>query len=246
MFGEFIITNEQWKRHFRGKISPLTGNMYRSQRNTAAGMLNQDFPNETIKNAYFYRYGSSQELMERYKKFSSFLCDLGIYYKQPLLFSLYKASALCESELKEEFLDYRDMYPVDGLVLYINDISLWKKLGRHETSGNPVYAIAYKPVDFQDTFETTVKGITWKISKAGYLKPVVNIDTVDTGDCNMENPTGYNAKFIFNNKIAEGAKVLVTRSGGVIPKILQTIETASPYNMSMLEFKMRTCPDCIS
>ena len=47
--------------------------------------------------------------------------------------------------------------------------------------------------DFTESFETTVKGIVWKVSKSGALKPVVNIEMVDTGDCNMENPTGYNA-----------------------------------------------------
>lgn len=64
----------------------------------------------------------------------------------------------------------------------------------------------------------------WKVSKSGALKPVVKIEAVDTGDCNMENPTGYNAKWIDDNVIAKGAKILVTRSGGVIPKIIETLQ----------------------
>lgn len=61
----------------------------------------------------------------------------------------------------------------------------------------------------------------WKVSKSGALKPVVKIEAVDTGDCNMENPTGYNAKWIDDNVIAKGAKILVTRSGGSYLKSLK-------------------------
>ena len=113
---------------------------------------------------------------------------------------------LTESELSELFLFWRQYFYIDGLVLYIDDLSLWKVIGRQQTSGNPLYAIAYKHPDFTESFETTVKGVNWKASKSGALKPVVNIETVDTGDCNMENPTGYNAGWIYNHHIAPGAK----------------------------------------
>ena len=96
-----------------------------------------------------------------------------------------------------------ECYPIDGVVIYINDLAIWDKVGRHETTGNPLYAIAYKHPDFTSAFHTTVKSITWKVSKAGALKPVVNIETVDTGDCEMENPTGYNAAFIKTKQLAK-------------------------------------------
>ena len=135
-------------------------------------------------------------------------------------------------ELNEELLmnlfkEWSKVYPIDGIVIYIDDLHLWEVIGRHQTSGNPLYAIAYKHPDFTESFETTVKGIVWKVSKSGALKPVVNIEMVDTGDCNMENPTGYNAGWINDHEIAKGAEILVTRSGGVIPKILSTLSPAT-------------------
>ena len=66
------------------------------------------------------------------------------------------------------------------------------------------------------------------------LKPVVNIEMVDTGDCNMENPTGYNAGWINDHEIAKGAEILVTRSGGVIPKILSTLSPATQEEQEKL------------
>lgn len=121
---------------------------------------------------------------------------------------------------------------------------LWKAIGRQQTTGNPLYAIAYKHPDFTDVFESTVKGIDWKISKAGALKPVVNIDAVDTGDCTMENPTGYNAKYVFENSIGPGARITVTRSGGVIPKILSVMEEATSKTMMEQRDNLLYCPDC--
>lgn len=243
-FGEFLIDNASWNTHFKGKVSPLTGKEYRSPRNTAAGMLNQDEPNENIKYAYLYRYGTDMESMKKYKSYFYFLYVLHIRYGQKLLFETRKANDINAGRMKELFIMYRDLYPIDGLVIYIDDISLWEKIGRHKTTGNPMYAIAYKPSDFQDTFETKVKGISWNISKSGYLKPVVNIDTVDTGDCNMDNPTGYNAKFIKENKIANGAYIVVTRSGGVIPKILDTIYPAKQSEIDKLWASLSLCPVC--
>ena len=80
--------------------------------------------------------------------------------------------------------------------------------------------------------------------QSGALKPVVNIETVDTGDCNMENPTGYNAGWIYNHHIAPGAKILVTRSGGVIPKILETITPPVPMDENRMWHKIHQCPHC--
>lgn len=133
---------------------------------------------------------------------------------------------------------------IDGIVIYVNDLNIWTTIGRNQTTGNPLYAIAYKHPDFTDSFETTVKGISWKVSKAGALKPVVNIETVDTGDCNMENPTGYNAKWIYEHQIAKSARILVTRSGGVIPKILETLQPPTKEEDDKLWEEMCICPHC--
>lgn len=60
----------------------------------------------------------------------------------------------------------------------------------------------------------------------------------------MENPTGYNAKYIFDNGIGPGAQIMVTRSGGVIPKILNVIEEAPAEAMVQQRDDLLYCPDC--
>lgn len=243
-FGEFIISNENWDKFFKDKFSPSTGEKFKSPRNTAAGMLNADEPNNLIQHASLYRYGIGQSDLVSYITYEQVIKELCEAYKQQPLFHKCKVEELTEESLKDLFSAWSNGYPIDGVVIYINDLAIWDKVGRHETTGNPLYAIAYKHPDFTSAFHTTVKSITWKVSKAGALKPVVNIETVDTGDCEMENPTGYNAAFIKTKQLAKGAEILVTRSGGVIPKILSTIKPAASEEQTVMWSKLSICPSC--
>lgn len=243
-YGEFIISNMKWDNFFKGKISPSTGDKFKSPRNTAAGMLNADDPSELIQYASLFRYGVGEADNSNFVTFWDQIDTLCEYYNQPKLFSKYIVGELDEDLLKKMFVEWSNLYPIDGIVIYINDLNIWNKVGRHQSSGNPLYAVAYKHPDFAAVFKTVVKSITWNVSKAGALKPVVNIETVDTGDCDMENPTGYNAAFISDMEIAKGAEILVTRSGGVIPKILSTINPAPLEEQNKMWDDLSICPVC--
>lgn len=244
-FGELVFSRRNWEDEMAGRISDSTGEPYRSPRNTIAGFINRDDPPEDIAHASFMRYGVDEKSLSHWTRFSSLLEDITIEYnvwshtKEGLKFPFVVLSAqeLSEECLVDMFKAWRTIFYIDGLVIYLDDLNLWRAVGRHRTTGNPLYAVAYKHPDFTDTFETTVLGIEWNVSKAGALKPVVQIEPVDTGDCIMENPTGNNAGWCCSRGLGVGAKVLVTRSGGVIPKILQTLE---PVECVLPE----TCPVC--
>lgn len=243
-FGEFMISRSSWHQYFQGKNSDLTGEPFKSPRNTAAGLLNRDNPCRYLQYATFFRYGVNAPALKHYKTFYSLIEDLCTVFNQEQLYKLCCSDELTEEMLSGLFKEWSATYPIDGIVVYLNDLRLWETIGRHQTTGNPLYAIAYKHPDFTETFETTVRDIVWKASKSGALKPVVNIETVDTGDCNMENPTGYNAGWINDHEIAKGAKILVTRSGGVIPKILSVIVPANENVQNELWDDLSECPHC--
>ena len=243
-FGEFVFSCKNWEEHFAGKKSEETGEPYKSPRNTAAGLLMRDQPSELLKYVDFFRYGTDSNSLTQFKTYIDVYRYLCKTYDQPFLMAAIRPKDITEDYLLSLFKEWRKQYYIDGLVIYINDLSIWEKVGRHATTGNPLYAIAYKHPDFTESFETTVKGIAWRASKAGALKPVVNIEAVDTGDCQMENPTGYNAGWINNMEIAKGAKILVTRSGGVIPKILQTLIPATEEEQHEMWDELAFCPHC--
>lgn len=243
-FGEFVFNCKSWEENFAGKRSEETGELYKSPRNTAAGLLMRDQPSPLLKHVDFFRYGTDANSLTQFQTYAqlySFICKT---YNQPFLMCTARPKDITEDYFMSLFKEWRKQYYIDGLVIYINNLSLWGKIGRATTTGNPLYAIAYKHPDFTEAFETTVKSIAWRASKAGALKPVVNIDAVDTGDCKMENPTGNNASWVNNMQIAKGAKILVTRSGGVIPKILQTLAPASKEEQEAMWNKLTACPHC--
>ena len=243
-FGELVFFRKDWEEKMKGKVSESTGEPYRSPRNTAAGFINSDTPSPMLRHTTFFRYGvdeGSCDLFSSYADMIEWLCE---YYKQPKMYAKTRVDAIDEAVLGYMFEEWRSMAYIDGLVIYIDSLHLWHTIGRHQTTGNPMYAIAYKHPDFTDTFETTVNKVNWRVSKSGALKPVVNIDTVDTGDCNMENPTGYNASWIADNHIAPGAKILVTRSGGVIPKILSVLQEPCIGDIEIMWDELAECPEC--
>lgn len=243
-YGEFIIDRKNWGANFENKRSPYTGETYKSPRNTAAGFLNRDEPCKEIAHASFFRYGLDQTSLDKFNTFHEAIESICTDYSQQPLYELTSVEKVTEVMLLTLFKTWTKLYPIDGIVVYINDLQLWDSIGRHQTTGNPLYAIAYKHPDFTDSFETTVKNIAWRVSKSGALKPVVEIDAVNTGDCVMENPTGYNASWINDMEIAPGSKILVTRSGGVIPKILETIEPASKESSDEMWDSLAICPHC--
>ncbi len=243
-YGEFVFSVKSWTENMSRKINPDTGKPFKSPRNTAAGLLNRDEPTDDLRHVDFYRYGTDEDTIGEFVSYYNMLADMCESFKQPNLSKLFKVKDLTEEVLMGLFKKWRREYYIDGLVIYVDCIKKWRTLGRMATSGNPNYAVAYKHPDFTDSFETTVTGISWKINKSGAFKPVVKIETVDTGDCEMDSPTGYNAGWIRNKEIAKGAKIIVTRSGGVIPKILETLKPAPNSEFFQLWDEMTECPVC--
>lgn len=127
-------------------------------------------------------------------------------------------------------------------MVYVNDMSKWERIGRHASTGNPQWAIAYKG-NFEEVVETIVKNVNCRVSKNGYLRPTVEIEPVFLNGAQVENPTGNNAKFIFDNNIASGSVIKVKRSGEVIPKIVGVVS----YNQAKVEGladELSICPAC--
>lgn len=243
-YGEFLFSTASWVGNFQGRTSEETGELYKSPRNTAAGLLNRDTPSSNLSFATYFRYGTDPTSLmdfQTYEQLISYICNT---FHQEHLYTVHSIQQLSEKLLMELFQKWRKQYYIDGIVIYIDDLQIWEIVGRHQTTGNPLYAIAYKHPEFTESFETTVKGVNWKVSKSGALKPVVKIEAIDTGDCNMENPTGYNAGWIDDMGIAKNAKILVTRSGGVIPKILETLVPANEEEQQSMWDELAACPHC--
>jgi NAD-dependent DNA ligase len=83
----------------------------------------------------------------------------------------------------------------------------------------------------EQTAETTVKEVEWNLSRNGLLIPRIIIEPVTIGGATISKVTGHNAKFIVESGLGNGAKILIRRSGDVIPivdSILVPVEPQMP------------------
>ena len=111
-------------------------------------------------------------------------------------------------------------YEADGVVICNPD---WVYL--YESSEKPkTDIIAYKEnVEFKDT---TVQEVIYQVSVNGRLIPKIKVEPVVLAGANISYCTAHNAKWMIDHGIGVGAKVRITRSGDVIPKIIDVIEKA--------------------
>lgn len=118
---------------------------------------------------------------------------------------------------------------LDGIVLDINSSVIRNSLDWKNE--NPPFSVKYKIVRDEDKRIATVTNVLYEPSKDGYLKPRIEIEPVDINGVTITYCTGFNAGFIFDNKINIGTKILVTRQGDVIPHCSSII---SPSNEGLL------------
>jgi len=93
------------------------------------------------------------------------------------------------------------------------------------TEGNPTNAFAYKVKCNDQNGITNVIKVDWNVSKDGFLKPTVIVEPFCIHGVTIKKTSGFNAKFILENKIGPGAVVQISRRGDVIP----TIDTVIRY-----------------
>ena len=124
--------------------------------------------------------------------------------------------------LSDLLLDWRSNYDyeIDGIIVTSNNIYERKR-------GNPEHSFAFKMVLSDQIVEAKVLDVEWSASKHGLLKPRVRIEDVYIGGARISYATGFNAKFIMDNKIGVGAVVKLIRSGDVIPHIMSVVKPAA-------------------
>ena len=129
--------------------------------------------------------------------------------------------ALGEAEFTEEsmasFLRLRrekSVYDTDGIVVAENVVSPVAR-----TVKNPTSQMAFKMVIADQCAETTIVEVEWNASAQGYLIPRLQIEPVVVGSARIEFVTAHNAKFVVDNKLAPGARIVIRRSGDVIPAV---------------------------
>ena len=140
---------------------------------------------------------------------------------------------------RDEWLGRRESLPydIDGLVFKVDDLALQQRLGA--TAKAPRWAIACKPEAQQA--ETVVRDIEVQVGRTGAVTPRAVLEPVFVGGVTVSHATLHNAQEIERLGLQIGDRVVVVRSGDVIPKVVRVAEEGAerkPFRMPP------RCPVC--
>jgi DNA ligase (NAD+) len=132
-------------------------------------------------------------------------------------------------------------YGIDGLVVKVNERSLWNALGY--TAKSPRAGIAYKfPAE-----EVTTKllAITCQVGRTGAITPVAELAPVLLAGSTVSRATLHNEEEIKRLGIRIGDTVLLRKAGDVIPEIFDVVQELRPKNTKAFTMPNK-CPECNS
>ncbi|NTU93217.1 MAG: NAD-dependent DNA ligase LigA [Chlorobiaceae bacterium] len=130
-------------------------------------------------------------------------------------------------------------YETDGVVLKLNDTSLWDRLGA--TSKSPRWAIAYKYPALQA--KTTLRDVVFQVGRLGTITPVAELEPVRLAGSTVSRSTLHNFDEIERLGLRIGDRVMIEKSGEVIPKVVAVVTDERSASTDAIEVPEQ-CPEC--
>jgi DNA ligase (NAD+) len=220
--GEIIMTKELFNKKYT--------TLYPKSRSLIAGIVNSKKPDSTIvkdMEIVFYEFIAPGHLT--YEDQFKMLDSLGVNVARYTLYD-----TMDETQLPALLIDYKkkSKYEIDGIILSDNT-----KPHNRVTSGNPSYAVAFKmPLEAQMA-NTTILNIEYNISKHGALNPRIMYKPIVIGGDTHQYTSGFNLRYIVDNKLGPGSEIQIIKSGDVIPYIYTIIKSSSEPQMPPKEIK---------
>jgi NAD-dependent DNA ligase len=195
-------------------------------RNMVSGLVNAKTPDlSLLQHVQFVPYSVYQPVLKQSEQFKMMnKMGFNTVYNQKLDGNMLNVDTL--SALLMERKDC-SAFELDGIIVTHDEVYPIK------ASGNPVHAFAFKSIVAQEVAKVTVTNVEWNTSKDGYAIPVVLFEPVKLSGVLIQRASGFNAEFINKNNIGVGSQITVTRSGDVIPYIVNVLTPSSTGKASL-------------
>ena len=152
--------------------------------------------------------------------------------------------AIARSEELQKHEDELE-YEMDGAVLKLNRLLLWRQLGA--TDKAPRFAFAYKYSHEQA--QTLLKAITLQVGRTGVLTPVAKLEPVKLDGSTVASATLHNEDEVKRKDIRVGDTVIIEKAGEVIPAVISVVIEKRPKNTKPFDLFAHAggkCPACSS
>ena len=206
-----------------------------SQRNIVAGLIGRKDNlelNRYIRFCAFDLIEESINLKTEMEKFDK-LNQMKFLIPEVIL---HKNEKKIEEVLKsaQEFMSEGE-FQIDGVVFSYNDLFIHEELGA--TAHHPRYKMAFK---FQgEAKNTKIRKLTWQVSRNGILTPIAEVEPVELSGAKISRVTLHNYGMVKQFKLKKNDEIQIIRSGEVIPKFMDVIESSKDEYVIPKE-----CPSC--
>ncbi len=240
--GEVVIFKDEFEKINEQRFKER-GELFANPRNAAAGSLRQlDTSVTASRNLVFLPYGVGVDSLEHplLSDKMDFIYSLG--FRKPPERAICKGFKEIESIYKQMVRD-RDLYPMmlDGMVIKVNEIDVQVDMGY--TVKVPRFSVAYKFPAVEKI--TTVNNIVLQVGRTGAVTPVAIVEPTEIDGVIVERATLHNFDEIDRKDIRLGDKVIILRSGDVIPKIIKVLIHERKDEAVVFE-RPTVCPECQS
>ena len=218
--------------------------LFANARNTASASLRQLNANITKKRKLlFLPWGLGVNHLVQNTSYEK----MQIIYKQGFINP--PKIALCNNltdiqRVYKEFLTIKDNLEIllDGMVIKVNDEKIQQALGH--TVKFPRFAAAYKFPAIEKS--TVLKKVQLQVGRTGVITPVAIVKPVLIEGVTVSKASLHNFDEIKRKNLHINDKVLIIRSGDVIPKIIKAIDQDNRKELLQTIEKPKNCPECQS
>ncbi|MCX6073232.1 MAG: NAD-dependent DNA ligase LigA [Campylobacterales bacterium] len=240
--GEVVIFKEDFEKINEERLKSGE-NLFANPRNAAAGSLRQlDTRITASRRLVFMPYGIGVNSLEIKNLSQRMEWVYALGFRNPHMTHLCEKADEIETFYHEMRIE-RDNFAMllDGMVIKVDSIAVQDELGY--TVKNPRWAAAYKFPAIEKL--TTLKEVILQVGRSGVVTPVAIVEPVDIEGVTVERSTLHNFDEIERKDIRLGDKVIILRSGDVIPKIVKVI-TAERNGSEKIIPRPAQCPVCDS
>jgi len=237
--GEAIMTRKVFER-LNAKQEEQQLPPFANPRNAAAGALRALEPSVTASRAL--EYFAYFLLVDGQPYFDSHWESLEALFKMGFKVNPRRKKCAGLDDVLEFYREWESKretlpYEIDGVVLKVDSVRQQTALGW--TAKAPRWAIAFKFAAQQA--ETVIEDIQVYVGRTGALTPVACLKPVSIGGVTVARASLHNQDEIARLGVEIGDRVLVERSGDVIPKVVRVVREGQDRRA----FRMpRHCPVC--
>ncbi len=240
--GEVFMSKSAFER-LNKEMAENEEEPFANVRNAAAGTVRQLDPQVAASRdlqAYMYELGANtlaaqpDSQSETLKTFQRLGLRINPTYK-----ILHTAQDIIK--YRKSFEEKRDSldYDIDGIVVKVDDKTLWSRLGF--TAKAPRYAVAFKFPAVQSTSQ--ILDIQVQVGRTGTLTPVAHLKPTEVAGVTVTRATLHNEDEIARKDIRIGDTVVIQRAGDVIPEVVSVLTDLRTGHEKHFHFP-KVCPIC--